>query len=160
TRNLPMKKWLLWMVALIAWSGGMLLAQDIAGIWQGTLQAGRDLRTVIKISNADGGLKAVMYGIDQGGQPIAASIVRQGSMVKILVPGIGGAYEGKLSDDGTSMVGTWTQGGRPLALNLKRATTETAWAIPSPPAPLKPMAADASPVFEVATVKPSKPDAQ
>jgi uncharacterized protein (TIGR03435 family) len=45
-------------------------------------------------------------------------------------------------------------------LNLKRATAETAWAIPEPPPPPKPMAADAVAEFEVATIKPSKPDQQ
>jgi pimeloyl-ACP methyl ester carboxylesterase len=35
-------------------------------------------------------------------------------------------YEGKLSDDGASIQGTWTQG-PPLPLELKRASKETAW---------------------------------
>ena len=76
------------------------------------------------------------------------------------IPGIGGAYEGKLNADGTSITGTWTQGGGPLPLNLKLANAETAWTIPPPPAPRKPMAADAPLIFEVATIKPSKPEAQ
>jgi hypothetical protein len=43
-------------------------AQNIADTWQGALHAGRDLRTVVKISKADdGGYKAVFYSIDQGG---------------------------------------------------------------------------------------------
>ena len=42
--------------------------QGIADTWQGTLHAGRDLRTVVKISKADdGGYKAVFYFIDQSG---------------------------------------------------------------------------------------------
>jgi uncharacterized protein (TIGR03435 family) len=73
---------------------------------------------------------------------------------------IDGSYEGKLSADGNTIAGTWTQGGRPLPLTLKRATPETAWPLPEPPPRLKPMAADYSPSFEVATIKPSKPDAQ
>lgn len=157
-----MEKLMLWIIALSALPGGSLVAQDITGTWQGTLQAGRELRTVIKISKVDGGgLKAVMYSIDQGGQGLPTSAVTlQGSTVKMSVPGIGGTYEGKLNADGTSIEGTWTQGGGPLPLNLKRATSETAWTIPDPPARLKPMPADASPVFEVATIKPSKPEEQ
>ncbi len=65
-----------------------------------------------------------------------------------------------MNADGNSITGTWTQGPKPLPLNLNRATTETAWVIPEPPAPPKPMAADANPVFEVATIKPSRPEAQ
>src|SRR5439155_18190325 len=51
-----------------------------------------------------------------------------------------------------------TQGPQPSPLNLTRATNQTAWAIPEPPAPPKPMAANANPSFEVATIKPSNPD--
>jgi uncharacterized protein (TIGR03435 family) len=158
----PMKKSMLWIIALVAMSGGGLHAQDMTGTWQGTLLAGEELRIVIKISNADGGgLKAVMYSIDQGGQGVAASaIALQGTTVRMSIAAIGGTYEGKLSADATSIAGTWTQGqgAAPFPLNLKRATSDTAWTIPEPPARLTPMAADASPVFEVATIKPSRPD--
>jgi uncharacterized protein (TIGR03435 family) len=155
-----MKKLLLATIALVMLSAGALQAQDLAGTWQGTLQAGgRDLRIVIKVTNEGGALKAVMYSIDQGGQGMAASAVTlQGSTVKISVAGLGATYDGRLSADGTSITGTWTQGPAPLPLNLKRANNETAWAIPAPPAQMKPMAADATPVFEVATLKPSDPD--
>jgi uncharacterized protein (TIGR03435 family) len=160
--NSPLKK-LLWMTALAVSSGGALCAQNIVGSWQGSLQGppGRPpLRVVIKISRADDeSLKAVMYSIDQGGQPINANAMsQQGSVVKMAVVGIGGNYEGKLSGDGNSIAGTWTQGGPPAPLNLTRATPETAWVIPEPPPPQKPMAADANPGFEVATIKPSNPD--
>ena len=157
-----MRSLILGIVALVMLSAGPLQAQDIAGDWQGTLQAGRDLRIVVKISNGDAGaLNAVMYSIDQGGQGLPASgVTRQGSTIKISIAGLGATYEGRLSADGSSMAGTWTQGGAPLPLNLKRATGETAWAIPAPPARMAPMAADANPTFEVATIKPSRPDQQ
>jgi len=135
-------------------------AKDIAGIWQGTLHAGQDLRLVLKVSNADGGAwKGVFYSIDQGGQPIPVSaITLQGSTVKYSIIMLDGSYEGRLSPDRVSIAGTWTQGSRPSPLTLKRVTPETAWAIPEPRPRLPPMAADASPEFEVATIKPSKPD--
>jgi uncharacterized protein (TIGR03435 family) len=156
-----MKKLMLWIIAFAALPGSALLAQNLTGTWQGALQLpGRELRTVFKISTTDADtLKAVLYSIDQGGQPISANAVtREGSAVKISIVGIGGNFEGKLSADGNSLAGTWTQGGMPLSLTLKRATPETAWTIPEPPPPPKPMAADANPSFEVATIKPSKPD--
>jgi len=153
-----MKKLMLWMIALVALPAGALFAQDITGTWQGALQAGRELRIVIKISKGDdGGLKAVLYSIDQGGQGLGGAVTLQGSTVKMSVPGIGGTYEGKLNADGISIAGTWTQGPKPLPLNLQRATGQTAWTIPEPPARPKPMAADAPLVFAVATIKPSKP---
>jgi uncharacterized protein (TIGR03435 family) len=134
-------------------------AQGLAGTWQGTLHAGADLRIVFKITNADGGgYKAVNYSIDQGGAPIpVASVTLEGTTVKISVTVVGGTYEGKLSADGKSIIGNWSQG-NPLPLNLTRATPETEWTIPPPPPPVVPMAADANPSFEVATIKPSTPN--
>jgi len=157
-----MRKLILW-IACAAISGGALLAQNVTGTWQGALQPpqGPQLRIVIKISRADDeSLKAVMYSIDQGAQPInATSVSLQGSNLKMAVTNIGGNYDGKLNGDGNSISGTWSQGGpAALPLILTRATTETAWVIPEPPPPPKPMAADVKPSFEVATIKPSDPD--
>jgi uncharacterized protein (TIGR03435 family) len=133
--------------------------QSIADTWQGTLHAGQDLRVVFKISKGDdGGYKAVTYSIDQGGNGIPVDKVTvDGSMVKMSVKAIGGTYEGKLSGDGKTMIGTWTQGA-PLPLTLTRATPETEWTIPPPPPPVLPMDANANPSFEVATIKPSAPN--
>jgi uncharacterized protein (TIGR03435 family) len=137
-------------------------AQNIADTWQGTLHAGSDLRTVVKITKGDGGgYKAVFYSIDQGGAPMpVTSITQQGPTVKMSLTAIGGTYEGKLSADGKTIAGNWTQGPNPLPLTLTRATPETEWAIPAPPPVIPPMAANASPSFEVATIKPTKPDEQ
>jgi uncharacterized protein (TIGR03435 family) len=130
---------------------------DISGDWQGTLQVpDRALRTILRVTKADKGFAAKMYSIDQGGQPITAtSISTDGTTVKYAVDMIGGSYEGKLSSDGNSIVGTWTQGPNPIPLTFVRATKETAWEIPPPPAPIKRMADDADPTFEVATIKPN-----
>jgi uncharacterized protein (TIGR03435 family) len=134
---------------------------DIAGDWQGTLQAGKSLRIILKIMKTDKGWGGKMYSIDQGAQPInVSSVVLDGSALRYSVDLIGGNYEGTLSADGNSILGNWTQGPNPLPLTLVRATKETAWEIPVPPPPPKPMAADANPSFEVATIKPSKPEAQ
>jgi uncharacterized protein (TIGR03435 family) len=156
-----MKKSFLGVMALTALSGGALLAQDLTGTWQGTLTLpnGRDLRTVIKVTKEGNALRGVMFSIDQGGQGIPVNpVTLQGTTVKMSMPGIGGSYEGKVEADGDSITGNWTQGPAPLPLNLKRATPQTAWAIPEPPPPPKPMAADANPEFEVATIKPATPD--
>lgn len=135
------------------------LTKDIADTWQGTLHVGKDLRLVTKIAKAEGGYKATFYSIDQGGQSIpVAKITLDGSAVKMSVTAIGGTYEGKLSSDGKTIVGNWSQGPNPLPLTLTRATPETAWTIPEPPPVIPPMAANADPSFEVATIKPSKPD--
>ncbi len=157
-----MKKLVLCLIALAASQASALFAQNVVGTWQGSLQPpqGKPLRIVFKISRAaDESLKAVLYSIDQGGQPISAtSISQQGSTLKIAIAGIGGNYEGKLSGDGASIAGTWSQGGAPTTMNLDRATPATAWEIPEPPPPPKLMPTDANPAFEVATIKPSNPD--
>jgi Protein of unknown function (DUF3738) len=136
-------------------------AQNIADTWQGTLHAGRDLRVVFKISKADGGgYKAVSYSIDQGGDGIPVNkITLEGTTLKMTLPAINGTYEGKLSADGKTITGTFSQG-QPLPLTLVRATPETEWTIPPPTPRLPPMETNASPGIEVATIKPTKPDEQ
>jgi uncharacterized protein (TIGR03435 family) len=153
------KKMLVRLVAvLVALSGALALAQgqNITGQWQGTLNAGRELRTVIVISNADGGgLRALFYSIDQSTQGINAVATLQGTTVRFSIAPAGVTYEGTLSADGKTITGTFTQNGKPLPLTLTRPTPETAWALPQPP---KPMATDKPAAFEVATIKPSIPD--
>ncbi|HET9266802.1 MAG TPA: TIGR03435 family protein [Vicinamibacterales bacterium] len=138
-------------------SAGTACAQSLAGNWQGTLQAGaRSLRVVFVVSAADGGgLRAVMYSIDQSGQGVPATVTLQGSTVRLNAAGINVSFEGSLSADGNSISGNFVQGGNPISTVLQRATKETAWAIPEPP---RAMAADAPLAFEVATIKLSNPD--
>jgi len=76
------------------------------------------------------------------------------------VAAIAGGFEGRLSADGNTLTGTFTQGGGSIPLTLMRATAETAWAIPAAPAALAAMPASARPVFDVASIKPSNPAAQ
>jgi uncharacterized protein (TIGR03435 family) len=152
-----MKKLMFWMIVLAALPGSALEAQNITGNWQGTLQAGQQkMRIVFKIAVENDKLQATLRTVDQASPPIAATITRDGSTVKMTIPSFNGTYEGKLSADGNSIAGTLTLGA-PQALNLARATPETAWEIPAPPPPPARMAADANPAFEVATIRPSDP---
>src|SRR5258705_4726099 len=127
---MSVKRMMLWVGAFAALFGSTLYAQDITGDWQGTLKAGAGLRVILHIVKGDnGGWNAMMYSIDQGtdGIPVS-SLTLQGSDLKFSVEPIHGNYEGKLSADGNSIAGTWTQG-PPLPLDLQRATKETAWPI-------------------------------
>jgi len=129
--------------------------KDIAGNWQGTLQ-GVGRRIVIKVTKNDGKLKAVFYGIDQGGQPVAfTSISLDGNTVNGAIKAMDWTYTGTLSPDGNSISGGRTQGGQTIVLNLQRVSEENTWAIPEPP---KAMPADAKPKYDVVTVKPSDPN--
>lgn len=140
---------------------------DIVGTWQGTLHVAAaanhpaiDLRIVNKIAKGDDGkLKVSDYSIDQGGGEMKASSASfEDGVFKFAIEMIDGTYEGKMSADGKSLAGEWKQGPNPLPLLLERATPATEWTIPPPPVRLPPMAADANPSFEVATIKPTKPD--
>jgi len=136
----------------------------IIGNWQGTLHApgGRDLRTVLKITRDDkGALHGMFYSIDQSGQGIATSSISfANDTLRYGIEFISLSYEGKMSADGNSISGTSTQGDHALPLVFERATPATEWAMPAPPPRLPPMAPDAHPTFEVATIKPTKPDEQ
>jgi hypothetical protein len=118
---------ILWIAALTAIATSALCAQDISGNWQGTLKTGIDLRLIVEIAKADGGgWKGTMYSIDQTTNALPVnSVTLDGSNLKFTVDMVRGTFEGKVSADGDSIVGTWSQG-QPLPLELRRATKETA----------------------------------
>jgi uncharacterized protein (TIGR03435 family) len=154
-----MTKWLLSFGALVAVLIAAVYAQDVAGIWQGTVQIqGRDIRLQFRVTS-DGGLKGLMYSLDQGSGAIPATVTVQSGSVKFDMPGIGGRYEGRLSADGTTLDGKMSQLGAPgLSLVLKKVTAEAAWVPPAPPSRPAAMPVDANPSFEVATIKASRPE--
>lgn len=134
---------------------------NIDDTWQGTLHAGSDLRLVVKIAKgSDGKLTSTFSSIDQGGGGIPVKTTTfSGGDLTLNVEVIDGVYTGKLSPDGTTIRGDWRQGDHTSPLMLARATPDTAWNIPEPPPRMAPMKADADPSFEIATIKPSDPNA-
>ena len=154
---------LLLIFALPICFGSALLAQSFPGTWQGALKIPQapngELRVVLKIKTTpEDKLAADFYSIDQPGPSIpATSVITNGNTFKMTIERINGTYEGRMSTDGKTINGTWSQQGMPLPLDLTRATPETAWTIPEPPPPPKMMDANAKPEFEVATIKPSDP---
>lgn len=131
---------------------------SIVATWQGVLHADRDLHFVVKItSRENGGLRGIFYNIDAAlGGISAVSTTLKGSLLKLELPFA--TFEGTLDPDGRRIEGKWTQGQNSLPLTFARATNHTAWTIPQLPPRTTPMAADANPTFEVATIKPSRPD--
>jgi uncharacterized protein (TIGR03435 family) len=156
-----MKRLLLCVLALAAIFTSGARAQDLSGNWQGTLKVGQDKHDQRVIFNFSKGDKdpwsAKLYNADHGGPAIpATSVTKHESSIKISIDMFGATFEAKLSEDGKTMTGTWTQGDQPLPLTLVRATPETAWEIPPPPPPPKRIPEDANPTFEVATIKPTQ----
>jgi uncharacterized protein (TIGR03435 family) len=127
---------------------------DLTGDWQGTLEAGKTHRIILKVAKTDKGWSAKLFFLDdQATQSFNASaVVLDHSTFKFSVDLMGATYEATLNPDGASMAGTLTMGATPRPLNFVRATPETAWSIP---APTRAMAANADPAFEVATIKPN-----
>ncbi len=153
-----MKKLMMLALSVAAVMGGVARAQDVVGDWQGSLNlGGGNLRMVMKVAKSDkGDLSAKLYNADRGTPPMnASSVSLSGNAFKLSVEQMGVVYQGKLSADGKTIAGGWSQGGAVTPLDLVRATKETAWEIPAAPAAAKPMAADANPGFEVATIKPN-----
>lgn len=95
---------------------------DIDGAWLGTLDLGSmTLRVVFHIVNSEDGLTATMDSPDQNANGIPTnSVTRNGSSLKIEIKSIGGAYEGKIAADLSSIDGTLTQLGNTHPLLLKR----------------------------------------
>ena len=151
-------------LALAVASCTALCAQSFPGTWQGALKGPQapngELRVVLKISTTPADkLAGEFYSIDQRTPAIPATTMSaNGSTLKMTIDRLNGAYEGKMTPDGKTINGTWTQQGMPLPLDLTRATNETTWTIPEPPPPPKMMDPNSRPAFEVATVKPSDPN--
>jgi hypothetical protein len=133
---------------------------DIDGAWQGTMRtpAGHNERVVLKIAKDEkGGLSATLYNLDRNVPPVAGSTVsfEKGNLRFVTdFPRL--TYEGKISADGHSISGNITHNGS-FPLVLERATPQTEWATPALPQRVNPMAPDAKPGVEVATVKPTQP---
>ncbi len=102
----------------------LAFAQDIAGDWQGTLNAGgTELRLVLHVTKAaDGSLKSTLDSVDQNanGIPVASTTLK-GSDFSLDVQAVHGTYEGKVAADGKTISGTWSQG-QALPLEFKRAS--------------------------------------
>src|SRR5580692_2393227 len=102
-----MKNVTLWAMALAEMLGSASQARNITGNWQGTLQAGPEkARIGFKIAQENGRLQATLYTVDRPSAPIATTIARDGSTVRITVPSLNANYEGKLSGTDTRIAGT------------------------------------------------------
>ena len=110
-----------------------------AGHWAGTLSAmGTELRLVFHVEqDADGKLSGTLDSPDQGAYGLQlSSVTEEAGAVVFSLAALGGEYRGRISDDGSKIEGSWSQGGGTFPLPLERSTAEAlASARPQEPQP-------------------------
>ena len=94
-----------------------------AGDWEGVLHAGpRNLRLELHLKTSGGEATATLDSLDQGISMPATGVKVEGGELGILFLAAGGELKGKISPDGKSIVGSWSQDtSLPLTLTRKAA---------------------------------------
>jgi len=131
----------------------------IAGTWQGALALpnGNTIRVAFTIAkNPDGSLHGGVKYVDSNAGLVFSSITFSAPDLTLTQSLNSMTYHGKLSAEGDSITGTWSQGKFSSPLTLTLATLDTLWKRAGPP----PMAASADPSYEVAVIKPALPEEQ
>lgn len=85
---------------------------QILGNWQGMLlPSQRNLPTVVRIGETNAGaLRVELYRSDRSGSPLlATSASFQGGELIFAIQSVGARFDGKMSTDGMSIAGIWTQ---------------------------------------------------
>lgn len=104
-----------------------LLNEQIEGIWQGALKhSGVELRIVFTISRSpDKILSALMDVPEQNatGVPVDKISFDNSTLLLEIIP-IEAVFNGRLSEDGVTINGQWTQGEMTLPLVLKKSQTK------------------------------------
>jgi hypothetical protein len=77
----------------------------------------------LRISNDDGGSRAVLISVDEGNSQVPASSIEQkASVLTIVLKPLGGArYVAEINKEGSELNGTFTVGGMDIPLKLKKA---------------------------------------
>jgi non-heme chloroperoxidase len=123
-------------IALAASFANATRAQEIAGDWQGTLKsnAGAAERVILHITkhgNCD--LTAMVFWVNRlpDGFGVNELTLRDSDLRFTIFP-FQIVFAGKLSADGSSIHGTWTDDKTVVPVEFQRATKETAWRHPPP----------------------------
>jgi len=123
---------------------GALLAPSIEGTWQGMLTAPNQnqIRLALKIAKNGNAYEGRFYNLENGRQFNLGAITLQGNAVKIVIPGNGMTYEGKIEADGNSITGALTPHRRSRAILLcphrkgHRRPSDTPSRVLWPPSPI------------------------
>jgi hypothetical protein len=98
-----------------------VLAQTYDGDWAGALSAGgQTLHLELHIKTEGGTSSAVLDSLDQGATIPSTAVKTDGGELSVLFLPIGGEFKAKLSADGKTLDGTWSQGATmPLVMTRK-----------------------------------------
>ena len=97
------------------------MAQTYDGDWAGTLKAGnQNLRLELHLKTANGVTAGELNSLDQDAVIPATAVKTDGGELSIMFLAVGGELKAKLSPDGKTLDGTWSQGASlPLTLTRK-----------------------------------------
>ena len=112
--------------------------EGAAGEWLGALDLGAvKLRLALHIESLDDDeFKATLDSIDQGAMGLAVDQAEfQERKLKLVIKRIGGYYQGTMNEDGSSIEGTWSQGGVERPLTFHRVETPFTLKRPQNPKP-------------------------
>jgi pimeloyl-ACP methyl ester carboxylesterase len=112
-------------------------AQDVTGVWQGTLDIfGTNMRLTLHVAQDDkGALSGTLDSPDMGARGIEVSSFKlKKTSVKFELPTYNGSFEGKIAEDGQTIAGSWYVGEMSLPITFKRRES-------SAPAAAKPVSA-------------------
>jgi len=112
------------LVAVALALAGPALAQSSPtydGDWAGALKAGdQTLRLELHLKTTAGVTTGELNSLDQGAVIPATAVKTDGGELSVLFLPIGGELKAKLSADGKTLAGTWSQGATlPLTLTRK-----------------------------------------
>lgn len=117
------------------------VVEGLDGDWDGVLSGGpMNLRLVLHVkTTAEGGTAVSLDSVDQLANGIAiSSVAREGDNVRFESRTIGATFQGKLSADGKTLTGAWTQGSSSPISFTRRAPGQVATAPRRPQTPKAP----------------------
>jgi hypothetical protein len=99
------------------------ITESLIGEWGGGIDIGTmKLRLILKLANTPTGATAVLIAPDQGGSEIPVTKIQQsGAKLTLTVTAVGAELAADLDTAGTTLSGTWSQGGKVLPVSLKKA---------------------------------------
>ncbi len=114
--------------------------EGLAGHWQGTLRVGpAQLRLALHVNQNGDTLTATVDSLDQGAMGLTVdSISLSEGKVSFKMNAIRASYAGTMAEDGSEIVGTWTQGPGSSPLTFRRLPNAEAATLKRPQEPTKP----------------------